>query len=147
MDPSTVKDFTPNELNRRLEEMYAEIAFLAGALAHEVKNPLSTIRLNMELLAEDVEELEDSPQRRRALKRVETARRETTRLEDLLNEFLNFTRAHRLELSPADPNRELKEIVEFFDRKRTRSASKFWNFIRATRRRFASTNVRSTARF
>ncbi|MBQ7030302.1 MAG: hypothetical protein IJN32_08660, partial [Thermoguttaceae bacterium] len=109
MDPSTVKDFTPNGLNRRLEEMYAEIAFLAGALAHEVKNPLSTIRLNMELLAEDVEELEDSPQRRRALKRVETARRETTRLEDLLNEFLNFTRAHRLELSPADLNRELKE--------------------------------------
>ncbi len=114
MDPSTVKDFTPSGLNRRLEEMYAEIAFLAGALAHEVKNPLSTIRLNMELLAEDVEELEDSPQRRRALKRVETARRETTRLEDLLNEFLNFTRAHRLELAPADANRELKEIVEFF---------------------------------
>lgn len=114
MDPSTVKDFTPNGLNRRLEEKYAEIAFLAGALAHEVKNPLSTIRLNMGLLEEDVEELEDSPQRRRALKRIETTRRETARLEELLNEFLDFTRAHRLELSAADANRELKEIVAFF---------------------------------
>ena len=29
---------------------------LAGGLAHEIKNPLSTIRLNMELLAEDFAE-------------------------------------------------------------------------------------------
>ena len=32
----------------------------------------------------------------------------------MLNEFLNFTRAHNLELHPADANAELKEIVEFF---------------------------------
>ena len=57
MDDSNMKDFTPNELNRRLEEQYTEIARLAGGLAHEVKNPLSTIRLNMGLLEEDVEEL------------------------------------------------------------------------------------------
>ncbi|MGC4004591.1 MAG: histidine kinase dimerization/phospho-acceptor domain-containing protein [Pirellulales bacterium] len=30
-----------------------EIALLAGKLAHEIKNPLSTIRMNMELLGED----------------------------------------------------------------------------------------------
>ncbi len=114
MDYSNVKDFTPNELNRRLEEQYTEIARLAGGLAHEVKNPLSTIRLNMGLLEEDVEELDDSPQRRRVLKRIETVKRETLRLEDLLNEFLNFTRAHNLELTAADANHELKEILDFF---------------------------------
>ncbi|MBR5759729.1 MAG: sensor histidine kinase [Thermoguttaceae bacterium] len=111
---SNVKDFTPNELNRRLEEQYTEIARLAGGLAHEVKNPLSTIRLNMGLLEEDVEELDDTPQRRRVLKRIETVKRETLRLEDLLNEFLNFTRAHNLELTAADANYELKEILDFF---------------------------------
>ena len=114
MNSSNVKDFTPNELNRRLEEQYTEIARLAGGLAHEVKNPLSTIRLNMGLLEEDVEELEDTPQRRRVLKRIETVKRETLRLEDLLNEFLNFTRAHNLELTAADANHELKEILDFF---------------------------------
>jgi len=30
-------------------DQYTEIAKLAGGLAHEIKNPLSTIRLNMEL--------------------------------------------------------------------------------------------------
>ncbi len=36
---------------QRLLDQYTEIARLAGGLAHEIKNPLSTIRLNMELLA------------------------------------------------------------------------------------------------
>ncbi len=114
MNSSNVKDFTPNELNRRLEEQYTEIARLAGGLAHELKNPLSTIRLNMDLLAEDVEDLEDSPQQRRVLNRLATIKRETLRLEDLLNEFLNFTRAHNLELISADANKELKQVVDFF---------------------------------
>ena len=34
-------------------ETYTEFAALVGGLAHEIRNPLSTIRLNMELLAED----------------------------------------------------------------------------------------------
>ncbi len=114
MDTSGVKDFTPNELNRRLEEQYTEIAQLAGGLAHEVKNPLSTIRLNMGLLEEEIEELDASPRQKRILKRITTVKRETVRLEELLNEFLNFTRAHNLNLNPADANRELKDIVEFF---------------------------------
>jgi carbon-monoxide dehydrogenase medium subunit len=53
----------------RLLAQYTEIARLAGALAHEIKNPLSTIRLNMELLAEDIEEPQ-SPAQRRAVKRI-----------------------------------------------------------------------------
>ena len=51
-----MKDYTPNEFNRHIEEQYTEIARLAGGLAHELKNPLSTIRLNMGLLEEDIEE-------------------------------------------------------------------------------------------
>ena len=38
---------------RSRAETYAEFAALVGGLAHEIRNPLSTIRLNMELLAED----------------------------------------------------------------------------------------------
>lgn len=108
------KDFSPNELNRRLEEQYTEIAQLAGSLAHEVKNPLSTIRLNVGLLEEEIDELEDVPGKNRILNRIEIVRRETIRLEELLNEFLDFTRARNLDLQPADANQELKEVVEFF---------------------------------
>lgn len=114
MKSTNIKDFTPNELNRRLEERYTEIARLAGGLAHELKNPLSTIRLNMDLLEEDIEELDESPQQKRVLKRILTIKSETLRLEDLLNEFLNFTRAHKLELVAVDANKELKQVIDFF---------------------------------
>ncbi|MDR2705497.1 MAG: two-component sensor histidine kinase [Planctomycetaceae bacterium] len=100
-------------INQQLQEQYAEIARLAGGLAHEIKNPLSTIRLNMELLAEDLEEV-DLPQGRRALRKIEVVQRECRRLEELLNDFLNFARAHNLELQPSDVNREIREIIEFF---------------------------------
>jgi len=107
-------DFTPEEINKRLVQQYTEIARLAGGLAHEIKNPLSTIRLNMELLEEDMEDLEESPQQKRALKKIAVVQRESLRLEELLNEFLDFTRAHHLELTLADANKEIKEILDFY---------------------------------
>lgn len=111
---SQKKAANPSEAEERLRQQYSEIAQLAGGLAHEVKNPLSTIRLNMDLLAEDMEDLPESPQQKRALKKIAVVRRETVRLEDLLNEFLHFTRAHHLELTPADINKEIRSILHFF---------------------------------
>jgi signal transduction histidine kinase len=85
---------------QRLLDQYTEIARLAGGLAHEIKNPLSTIRLNMELLAEDLDEAE-TPRQRRALKRVEVVRRECQRLQSLLDDFLSFAKVRRLHLEPS----------------------------------------------
>ena len=104
---------TPESIHKKLLDQYAEIAQLAGGLAHEIKNPLSTIRLNVGLLAEDLAE-GDSPQDRRALKKIEIVQRECLRLEELLNDFLNFARAHKLDLEPVDINRQLKETLDFF---------------------------------
>jgi signal transduction histidine kinase len=98
---------------QRLMDQYTEIARLAGGLAHEIKNPLSTIRLNMELLAEDLEEAE-SPAGRRALKRVEIVRRECNRLQSLLDDFLNFAKVRRLQLEPSDLNHQIDDVLEFF---------------------------------
>jgi len=94
-------------------DRYTEIARLAGGLAHEIKNPLSTIRLNIELLAEDLEEI-DLPQGRRALRKIDVVQRECRRLEELLNDFLNFACAHRLELQPSDANDAIREVIELF---------------------------------
>ncbi len=33
---------------------YEELAELAGSLAHEIKNPLSVIHMNIDLLSEDI---------------------------------------------------------------------------------------------
>ena len=95
------------------QDRSAEIARLAGGLAHEIKNPLSTIRLNVELMAEDLEEI-DAPQGRRALRKIDVVKRECRRLEELLNDFLGFASAHRLELLPSDANHAVREVIELF---------------------------------
>lgn len=94
-------------------DQYAEMAHLAGALAHEIRNPLSTIRLNMALLAEDLEQLH-SPSQQRARKRVDVVQRECQRLQDLLDDFLNYARVRRLNLEPSDLNHQITDILEFF---------------------------------
>ncbi|HEX4793194.1 MAG TPA: ATP-binding protein [Humisphaera sp.] len=98
---------------QRLMDQYTEIARLAGGLAHEIKNPLSTIRLNMDLLAEDLGEAE-SPAARRSLKRVDVVRRECQRLQSLLDDFLNFAKVRRLHLLPTDLNHQIEDVLEFF---------------------------------
>jgi signal transduction histidine kinase len=99
---------------QRLMDQYTEIARLAGGLAHEIKNPLSTIRLNMDLLAEDLGEAE-SPAVRRSLKRVDVVRRECQRLQSLLDDFLNFAKVRRLHPEPSDLNHQIDDVLSFFE--------------------------------
>src|SRR5262249_24762927 len=101
------------DVNQRLVDDYTQIARLAGGLAHEIKNPLSTIGLNMELLAEDFGQ-DDSPRGRRALQKIAVVQRECQRLQDLLNDFLNFARVRSLGLEPTDLNDEVRRLIEFF---------------------------------
>ena len=64
----------------RLQEQYAEIATLAGGLAHEIKNPLSTMSMLMELLAEDLAGSETQRDRRMFQKVQTVAQRPLIRL-------------------------------------------------------------------
>jgi signal transduction histidine kinase len=102
-----------NGLNQKLLDQYTEIARLAGGLAHEIKNPLSTIRLNMELLAEDFED-PDNPRDRRALAKVQVVQRECERLQQFLDDFLNFAKLRRLNLAPSSLNHQVKRVLDFF---------------------------------
>jgi signal transduction histidine kinase len=86
---------------------------VAGGLAHEIKNPLSTIRLNMELLAEDFS-ASDRPVDRRALAKIQLVQSECVRLENLLNDFLRFSRLGQLDLQPADLNAEISRALDLF---------------------------------
>ena len=99
-------------------ETYAEFAALVGGLAHEIRNPLSTIRLNMELLAEDFEETDpESPTKqrdRRAKAKIDLVRQECDRLEKLLGDFLDFARQESLALEPGNLNVELEQLLDFF---------------------------------
>jgi two-component system, NtrC family, sensor histidine kinase HydH len=97
----------------RLEARYAEIATLAGGLAHEIRNPLSTIGMNLELMAEDLEGGE-TPRDRRLLSKVKLVQRECEHLEDILNAFLQFARAGELDLVETDLNELVEEFIRFY---------------------------------
>lgn len=96
-----------------MADQYAEIAQLAGGLAHEIRNPLSTIRMNLDLLSEEVEELED-PRVRRMVTKLDRIRRECLHLEDILTAFLQFARAGELQLETADLGKLVSEFIEVF---------------------------------
>ena len=98
---------------RELIDHYTEMAQLVGGLAHELKNPLSTIRLNMQLLAEDLDGTELRA-RTRALKKIDTVKKECGRLEELLLEFLDYAGADRLSLEPRDVNRQIRDLIDFY---------------------------------
>jgi two-component system, NtrC family, sensor histidine kinase HydH len=106
-------DFTAEPSKQKLLEQYTEIARLTGALAHEIKNPLSVIGLNMELLAEDLRD-SDSPRDRRVLGKVDIVQRECQRLQSLLDDFLRFAKIRRLNLEPSDLNQQVRQVLDFF---------------------------------
>lgn len=85
---------------------------LAGGLIHEIKNPLNSLNLNLQLLAEDFRGAE-TPRERRALKRIHVLQSETQRLARTLDDFLSFVRGHPLALSACDINSLVDEVLTF----------------------------------
>lgn len=95
-----------------LRARYAEISQLAGGLAHEIRNPLSTLSLNLDLMAEDFQDAE-SPRDRRVKARIERLMREVDRLRGIVENFLRFARVQDLELAPTDLNGVVDELRDF----------------------------------
>jgi signal transduction histidine kinase len=100
--------------HEHLVSHYNELAELAGSLAHEIKNPLSVIRMNMDLLAEDLAEAE-TPRERRTRAKIDVVHDQCTRLENLLNDFLKFARVRSLDLAPGNLNEHLLSVLRLFD--------------------------------
>lgn len=108
-----VEDMVADPERQRLLAQYVEIASLAGGLAHEIKNPLSTISLNVELLAEDLAG-SDAPRDRRMLKKIEVVQRECRRLQSILDDFLKFARVGEINSAECDLNQLVTEFIDFY---------------------------------
>lgn len=100
------------ERRAREADRMATLGGLAGGLAHEIKNPLSTMSINLQLLDEDLRHLPEGGAGK-LLMRVGTLRREVRRLEEVLEDFLRYARPHELKLEPLDVNRLLDEMLDF----------------------------------
>ncbi len=99
---------------QQLLRQYAEIATLAGGLAHEIKNPLGTITMNLELIEEDLQEGE-SVRDKRILRQIRNIQLQCQNLVVILDDFLKFARAGQLETEVSDLNKEVSEFCAFLE--------------------------------
>ena len=92
------------------------LAQLAGGLAHEIKNPLSTMAINLTLLQEEWErQTAEEPHVKRSLRRLRSLQSEVARLESILEEFLKYARGGKVNRRPDDLSRIVRDLVEFVE--------------------------------
>jgi len=112
----SMKRFRAAERRARQAQRMAEIGAMTSGLAHEIKNPLSTIGLNAQLLAEGIDEqVIPVEEKRRLSNRVGALRREAERLKGILQDFLEYAGQVRLAVSNADMNAIVGELCDFYE--------------------------------
>src|SRR5207249_6975097 len=90
-------------------ERLATIGRFASQIAHEIRNPLSSITLNVELLED---ELNGSSDEARGL--IRSVLKELDRLNDIVSEYLQFSRFPKPQLKRGITDSVIRELVENF---------------------------------
>lgn len=103
------------ERRARDAERLAELGTMTGGLAHEIRNPLSTVLLNGDLLREGLDDADmPAAQRDRLRKRLDSLLREVERLRGILTDFLRFAGRIRLDPQAQDVGVLIEELCDFF---------------------------------
>ena len=89
-------DATARERERRL----ASLGEMSAVLAHEIKNPLASLKGNAQLLARM---LPEGPEAAKTRAKAERVVDEAVRLEQLTNDLLQFVRTGTINRAPIDP--------------------------------------------
>lgn len=92
-------------------ERLAAIGRMAAHVTHEVRNPLSSIGLNVDMLSEEVRDA--GPEGERLL---ESIQQELERLESITEEYLRLARLPEPSLTPENPKHLLDDLAEFVRR-------------------------------
>ena len=98
------------ERERRLlrGERLAAAGQLAAQITHEIRNPLSAVGLNTELLEDEMSDA--SPEARELLKQISV---EVDRLTAITEDYLRFARRSKPDLSRLDLKEALSNMMEF----------------------------------
>ncbi len=106
--------------SEQLKEL-EELSKLTGSLAHEIKNPLSTIKINLKLIAEELEsacsatgEPQDEKKLARAIRKVAVVQKEADRLEQILDGFLRYIDRTELQSVSIDISELVSDMVDFY---------------------------------
>ncbi len=107
-----VRDITKRvemEKKNRETERMAYIGKLTASLSHEIRNPLSSIKMNLQILNKTI--LLKGNDR----KRLQISEREIKRLEGILRELLNFAKPVSLQRTPTNINHIIYSCVELLE--------------------------------
>ncbi len=99
-------------MSRKPGDWEVDVAAMAGSVVHEIKNPLSTLSINAQLLLEEWADA-STPREVRTVKRLKIMASEVHRLEAIIQSFLRFTERHELNLRETSLNRLLEDLEEF----------------------------------
>jgi two-component system sensor histidine kinase PilS (NtrC family) len=93
-------DIRKLEERSRISQQMKRLAELGGSLAHEIRNPLATIRGSLEVITASIK-------RKDAIPFVQMALKESNRLNEVVTDFLNFA-----QFAPVRKNRlHMREVV------------------------------------
>lgn len=112
------------EAETQAADRLSYVGMLAAGLAHEIRNPLSAMKMNLQMVEQELDATPASGDGTpgsggtgAASNEVRELLRESTlqidRLNDLVTQFLCYARPARLELRPSDLNRVVRETVHF----------------------------------
>jgi signal transduction histidine kinase len=121
--PENGQSVTEKEINRPQRDL-EELGKLTGGLAHEIKNPLSTIKVNLKLITEDLESRpgdlsnmgSETPDRiiSRAVRKIAVVQKETDRVERILEGFLRYVDRTKLQMTDSDINALAGDMIDFY---------------------------------
>lgn len=100
------------KMAKRHLETFEELNRLAGGLAHEIRNPLSTIKINLKLISEDLDKSDSKLAR--PLRKIAIVQKEADRLEKILDDFLRFAGKTELQAAIIDVNELISDMVDFY---------------------------------
>ncbi|MFB3907013.1 MAG: nitrogen regulation protein NR(II) [Candidatus Eisenbacteria bacterium] len=113
------------ELERELirNEKMAAIGKMASKVVHEIRNPLASINLNCDILLDNLG-VGDTPEEREAREILQTIKRETKRLSQITDEYLQFSRMPQPTGREEDLNAVLLELADFLRPELRRSGTR-----------------------
>ncbi len=99
--------------SRKMERM-AYIGHLTASLSHEIRNPLSSVKMNLQILGKN-QTFTGNDKRRLAI-----SEQEIHRLETILQQLLDFAKPMTLDLTETDLNQVIERCTELLEVKLTR---------------------------
>jgi signal transduction histidine kinase len=93
------------------QEKQLLLSRLLARLAHEIRNPLSSLDIHVQLLEEDLAQA-TQPVREKAAGRFEIIHGELHRLENIVKHFLSLTGPSSLDLEPVDVTKIVSHVCE-----------------------------------